>query len=1080
MVASIFAPLPLHSAMLPVLLTLCLLHQAVPNERIVREDLTLATGSVLTTPLLIAADNVTIRGNGATVQGPVVPGRRETLRGIGICLEGRKGVTVEGLVVRGFEIGLKADDCTELTLRENDFSDNYHDPEYGWGDGDRNGGIVLTGVTNSTLTGNRANRVWNGLDLWDCDDNAIRDNDFSHCSNVCLKLWHSSRNVVEDNDLSWGLRMKPGEVHARDSTCVLIETGSDHNIFQRNDITHGGDGVFIRPLNGWLSVGNVFIENDCSYANNNGFESWSPGNTYLRNKANHCSYGFWLGGSDRTVLEGNEAAYNGLPEGKHNAPESDFGHGGIVIVHGTGTHSVIDGNHCHHNQGGGIVLRGDLGTRGEAWRMQHVIVQRNRLEHNRYGIFARFTDDLFLAGNTFEGNEEDEHLEDVRGLLRGDGSGREAPSLIMMGPELALVSEKVNLAIGPWRVLVGEEAHFEIVNFIVEIAAMAGLVTPVEELDLHWRIGEREVVGPAAVDPTFTEPGFHRVYVTAIDGGIAGLASADLYVVEEGEELGTEGDASRWRIAQEGHPGDDPAVFVEDVEPALVGERSLHLRPEPYGGGTVSLRLPIEAARSRDLTALSSLRFWMRCRNPNNGFEGPTVIHLSAGMGVATYVATRDGRPRNLLSQPPYPEGRSGWIRVEMPLAGSPDWTRFDGYDGEVPPHVDGGLEFVTVDTPLETQSSTALASSGEHLYAAMIEGDRFWRSSDGESWESLPSATSQLGSRGDWINGMLAFHQGEANSGLLLRQYDPEADEFGVHWARLVRYDVATERWAWLPTRLAAGHGSTVVGDHLFLIAHAIGENYGGPITRIDLREPERQALRTGLLGVVGPDAWWFSRTAQLAHLSGLVYATKNDWVTPAPAEEDARGDRLITFDPAAFDASEFTGGEPWKDTNWKAHRTPAKDLGTLPFEIGHGSALVALPPNWCGSIGDRGGLFLVAGCSPSNHEGQGQPSDAYALYDVATATFTRGTLPDVTGTATSAAFHDGALYIKRGGLNFPRFNRELWIVRPASAEALEEAREGSGRRGFDFSKVDTLQLQFDSVGHRPFSVWIDGLRLD
>ena len=30
-------------------------------------------------------------------------------------------------------------------------------------------------------------------------------------------------------------------MHARDSTCVLIETGSDANVFLRNDITHGGD-----------------------------------------------------------------------------------------------------------------------------------------------------------------------------------------------------------------------------------------------------------------------------------------------------------------------------------------------------------------------------------------------------------------------------------------------------------------------------------------------------------------------------------------------------------------------------------------------------------------------------------------------------------------------------------------------------------------------------------------------------------------------------------------------------------------------------------------------------------------------
>jgi parallel beta-helix repeat protein len=199
-------------------------------------------------------------------------------------------------------------------------------------------------MSGCTIRQNKANRVWNALDLWDSNDNVIENNDFSHCSNVCLKLWRACGNKVLDNNLSYGLRISPGEVHARDSTSVLMETGSDHNRFERNDITHGGDGVFIRVLNGWCSRWNTFIENDCSYANNNGFEAWSPDNTYIRNKSNYCSYGFWLGGSDHTVLIGNEAAYNGQPDGFHNAPEPEFNHGGIVIVSGSGSHTVIEGH----------------------------------------------------------------------------------------------------------------------------------------------------------------------------------------------------------------------------------------------------------------------------------------------------------------------------------------------------------------------------------------------------------------------------------------------------------------------------------------------------------------------------------------------------------------------------------------------------------------------------------------------------------------------------------------------------------------------------------------------------------------
>ena len=153
-------------------------------------------------------------------------------------------------------------------------------------------------------------------------------------------------------------------MHARDSTGVLIETGSNNNDWFRNDVTYGGDGIFIRPLNRWVLTGNIFVENDTWYASNNCVESWSPGNTFIRNKANYGSYGFWLGGSDHTVLIGNEAAYNGLTNGNHNAPEPGFSHGGIVIVGGPSSHTVIDGNHTHHNNGAGIAFRGDMGSKG--------------------------------------------------------------------------------------------------------------------------------------------------------------------------------------------------------------------------------------------------------------------------------------------------------------------------------------------------------------------------------------------------------------------------------------------------------------------------------------------------------------------------------------------------------------------------------------------------------------------------------------------------------------------------------------------------------------------------------------------
>ena len=134
----------------------------------------------------------------------------------------------------------------------------------------------------------------------------------------------------------------------------------------------------------------------------------------------------------------------------------------------------------------------------------------------------------------------------------------------------------------------------------------------------------------------------------------------------------------------------------------------------------------------------------------------------------------------------------------------------------------------------------------------------------------------------------------------------------------------------------------------------------------------------------------------------------------------------------------SQFAGGERWKDANWKAACTPIEDLGVLPFEIGHGAALVALPP--------RGKYFT-------------------------------GTLPAITGSGTSAAFHDGKVLIKRGGLNFAAYNSELWIVEPVSHMKAWRAETRLKRERMSLKKVDFLSLQFDSNGHEAFTVWVDGL---
>ena len=635
------------------LLSLMLL-QSAPDV-VITESTTLPIGQRLTSRLVIAGRDITIDGRGSTIEGAGRLGAPESFDGLGagIVLQGAERVTLRDLRVRGFEIGLLAVDCAELKVVDCDLSDNYHNPTFGWGELPPRGGMVLVRVRDSVFERNRANRVWDGVGLRECRGNRFTDNDLSHCSNTCARLWQACGTVFEGNDLSYGIRIDraAGEVHARDSTCVLIESGSNDNRFTRNNITHGGDGVFIRVLNGWVSTGNVFVENDTSYANNNCVESWSPGNTFIRNRANHGSYGFWLGGSDQTVLIGNEAAYNGMVDGYHNAPESGFGHGGIVIVGGSSSHTLIQGNHCHHNNGGGIVFRGDEGSQGRAWRTEHWVVQDNQLHDNRFGIWGRFGDLIHLAGNTCERNAEGNVLEAVTRLVEiGDAPLCPAPEAVLVGPA---------------RGRVGVPVPFD----------ASGSSDPSgRPLSFHWDLDGAEAFGPT-VEHTYDRPGFYRVSLTVSNGARFALAFRDLLIAEPCEELGTEGQSADWGFSFGEDPEGRGRMSFADDEDAIIGGHSLRLRADPYPGFEAAATYPRGLEAAWDLSGKHALSFWLRTQNENiPGFQGPgPIVRLRTATGDVTYQPA-DGR--NLLSSPPFSEARWCFCRYEIPLAGDDAWAR--------------------------------------------------------------------------------------------------------------------------------------------------------------------------------------------------------------------------------------------------------------------------------------------------------------------------------------------------------------------------------------------------------------------
>ncbi len=567
--------------------------------------------------------------------------------GVAIRSEGRRGVRLRNLAAHGFLTGLKLVGCRGWVIEDLDLGDNYHDPDYGWGNGVEScGAVYLEDVHDSVFRRNRASNVWNGLTMRRCSGLVVERNTINHCSNACLKMSQSTANIVSDNDFSWGIRKYPEEVHARDSVCLLVESGSDDNVFSRNDFSHGGDGIFIRVLNSWCSRGNLFEANDCSYANNNAIEAWSPGNVYRNNKATRSSYGFWLGGSDDTVLIGNEITHNGTVN--RNAPEP-FGNAGVAVVHGSANGFIVEGNLVAENRGPGIAFSDRTENPARNWLIVGNTIRDNRNDGRAYrghGILAGRCRGVRMLGNVMTGNE-----------------GRD---ILLAGS-----CEDVVVASGARRVvhglrIVGEEAA-PIAGDAVRLRVTADDAKVDERfLESEWDFGDGTgaKVDGAATSHVYSIAGRVRVDVFAESGSVCGAASTHLYIRPPGIVIADCARPDRWRLDADGESVLRPA---DGIAP---GTRAIEAYVSGDGIGVVGRRLdpPFDPLR------YTGLAFFYRygCELPTHTGKRNRRIEarlLSGAGDVFTYTIEWD------VAKAPS-EDRYAWVFVSVP------WERFEAADG--------------------------------------------------------------------------------------------------------------------------------------------------------------------------------------------------------------------------------------------------------------------------------------------------------------------------------------------------------------------------------------------------------------
>ena len=293
----------------------------VPEDgMLIEKDVTFRPGIYyLPRGIRIAADDITLDGNGAVLVGTNRLGR-------GVSIKGRNGITLKNLTVMEYYHGFYLRDCTHLTIANcratatdevapsTIFLDVWLPVEKVYG-----GGMLLWNVSDSHFEQNDLQHQMNGMHAYGCQRLTVRKNLANHCSGWGFHLYETCDSLFEENLADFCCRYHlpsngPGHMGA-DAAGFLVVSRSCRNTFRRNSARLSGDGFFLGGMNPQFEpVGcdeNLFEENDGSYSPNIAFEAtFCSQNIFRNNIANRSNYGFWLGFSRHTILEKNEVKGN--------------------------------------------------------------------------------------------------------------------------------------------------------------------------------------------------------------------------------------------------------------------------------------------------------------------------------------------------------------------------------------------------------------------------------------------------------------------------------------------------------------------------------------------------------------------------------------------------------------------------------------------------------------------------------------------------------------------------------------------------------------------------------------------------
>ena len=351
----------------------------------------------VTDTIQIDSDGITLEGNGHVASG--------TGSGNGVYMNGRTGVTVRNLTVRGFAYGIYLYSSTNNTLSANTVTGN----GYGF--------YLAYYSTGNAVTGNTASgNATTGFHLSYSGSNTLSGNTASSNGYYGFYLENSSFNVLSGNT-----------ANSNADTGIYLRGGTWATLSQNTATSNAEYGIRLDGAGGNTLTGNVMAGNrynfhlegtsDFHHANTIGTTNLVEGRPvyYLRNTTGQTIDGgsnagvVYLVGCSGTTVRGLDLTRNGA---------------GVYLWKTTG--SRIENVQANYNRVG-IWLRNasdgnDLSGNTANWNTYQGIqlessgnntLHRNDARSNgSYGAYLRAANGNRLTGNTFSNNPHGLRLED--------------------------------------------------------------------------------------------------------------------------------------------------------------------------------------------------------------------------------------------------------------------------------------------------------------------------------------------------------------------------------------------------------------------------------------------------------------------------------------------------------------------------------------------------------------------------------------------------------------------------------------------------------------------------------------------